>query len=64
MRSAYENLKQEVNQLVQQGRNIYLSMFLECGKIDEDEKQIHEAQGTKFVDVSFEYQSCIQSQQG
>jgi len=57
MRSAYENLKQEVNQLVQQGRDIYLSMFLECGKMDKDEKEEYEAQGTKFVNVSFEYQS-------
>ncbi|ECJ9926138.1 hypothetical protein FQR38_04255, partial [Salmonella enterica] len=57
MSSKYEELKKEVSELADEGRNLYLSMLNEHHKFDDELlKDLHE-KGSKIVDVGGNYQS-------
>ena len=57
MDSKFKELKKEVKLLNEQGEQLYLSMFKECGELDEDTIKDFEKKGTKFISVNAKYQS-------
>lgn len=57
MSSKYKELEKEVESLKKQGEQLYLSMFKECGELDDESLKDFESKGIKFISVSIKYQS-------
>lgn len=57
MNSQYKKLEDEVKTLENKATQLFISMYKECGHLDDDEIKKYEEDGIKFISFSSNYQS-------